>query len=99
MWEENQGRIEEKRCILSSCHDPVTGFSYFASDYWGHGSDHQCQKVRHVDKKKSRQVSLLLQKGEGTPKSMCAYLSLRQMIYLSSSHRSGQGARSFQLAN
>ena len=54
---------------------------------------------------RSRQGSLLLQKGAGTPKSTCAeqrtlpYLSLMQVIYLSPSHWSGQGAPSSGLAN
>ena len=62
-------------------HGPLVG------NYNDSGSGHQCQKVRHMDKEKSRQGSLLLQKGTGTPKSVHAkqrtlpYLSLRQMIY------------------
>ena len=36
------------------------------------GSGCQCGKVRHVDKEKYPQDSLLLQKDAGTPKSACA---------------------------
>jgi len=35
---------------------------------WGHGSDHQCWKMRHMNTGRSRQGSLLLQKGAGTQK-------------------------------
>ena len=58
-----------------------------------------------MDKEKSRQGSLLLQMGGGSPKSVCTeqrtlpYLSLIQVLYLSPFHRSGQGAHSSQLAN
>ena len=74
-------------------------------NYSNSGSGHQCQKVRHMDKEKSRQGSLLLQMGGGTPKSACTeqrtlpYLSLMQVIYLSPSHWPGQGAHSSPLAN
>ena len=67
---------------------------------WGHGSDHQSRKMKHMNTGRSRQGSLLLQKGAGTPKSAHAeqrtlpYLSLMRVIYLS-----GQGAQSSQLAN
>ena len=50
-------------------------------------------------------MSLLPQKGRGTPKSVhtkqrtVPYLSLTQVIYLSPSHWSGQGAHSSRLAN
>ena len=61
--------------------------------------------MRHMNTGRSRQGSLLLQKGAGTPKSAhtkqrtLPYLSLIQVLYLSPFHRSGQGAHSSQLAN
>lgn len=61
--------------------------------------------MRHMNTERSRQGSLLLQKGAGTPKSVRAeqrtlpYLSLTQVMYLSPSHGSGQGAHSSRLAN
>ena len=57
-------------------------------------------KMRHMNMGRSQQGSLLLQKCVGTPKCACAeqrtlpYLSLAQVIYLSPSHRSGQGTHS-----
>ena len=74
-------------------------------NYSNSGLGRQCQKVRHMDKEKSRQGSLLLQKGTATPKSVrpeqrtLPYLSLTQVMYLSPSHWSGQGAHSSLLAN
>ena len=86
---------------------PGQGLAIFTTvgNYNNSGSGRQCQKVRHVDKEKSRQSSLLLQKGVGTPQSVHAekrtlpYLSLTQVMYLSPSHWSGQGAHSSWLAN
>ena len=72
---------------------------------WGYGSDHQSRKMRHMNTGRSRQGSLLLQKVMDTPKSTGTeqrtfpYLSLTQVIYLSPSHWSGQGAHSSWLAN
>ena len=72
---------------------------------WGHGSDHQCQKRRHMNTGRSRQGSLLLQRGAGAPKSVCAeqrtlpYFSLTQVMDLSPSHWSSQGAHSSWLVH
>ena len=61
--------------------------------------------MRHMITRRSQQGSLLLQKGSGTLKSVLAeqrtlpYLSLMQVIYLSPSYWSGQGAHSSWLDN
>ena len=62
-------------------------------------SDHQCRKVRHMNTERSRQGSLLLQKGASAQrvcrkKTEPPYLSLTQVVYLFPSHWSGQGAHS-----
>ena len=63
------------------------------------------EKMRYKNMGRSRQGSLLLQKCADTPKSphtkqkTLPYLSLMQVIYLSPSHRSGQGTQYSQLAN
>ena len=36
---------------------------------WGHGSDHQCRKMRHMNRGRSQQGSLLLHKGAGAQKA------------------------------
>ena len=59
------------------------------------GLDHQCWKVRHMNMGRSRQGSLLLQKGMQRRQDP-PYLYLMQVIYLSPSHWSGQGAHSSQ---
>lgn len=90
------------------CNEPAYFVQFcdiHVGNYNNSGSGRQCQKVRHMDKKKSRQGSLPLQKGVGTPESVpteqrtLPYLSLMQVIYQSPSHWSGQGAHSSPLAN
>ena len=65
-------------------------------------SDCQCRKVRHMNTGRSRQGSLLLQKGAGTQKGQAK--KERPSLFTPNAggipvHWSGQGAHSSQLAN
>jgi len=71
---------------------------------WGHGSDRQCRKMRHMTTGRSRQGSLLLQKGAGAQKPRAkkkrpSHVSLTQGMHLPPSHGSGQGAHFSRVAN
>ena len=78
---------------------PAWGVAQSLPGCWGKvtlAQIRQCQKVRHTNTGRSRQGSLLLQKGAGAPKSVRAeestlpYFSLTQVMDLSPSHWSGQ---------
>ena len=56
-------------CVLA-LYMPLMCMYPCVGNYSNSGSGRQCQKVRQMDKEKSRQGSLLLQKGVGTPKSV-----------------------------
>lgn len=73
-------------------------------DCWGDGSDHHCWKVRYMNTGRSRQALYFCRRARVLKKRVQRskdppYLSLTQVMGLSPSHRSGQGAHSSRLAN
>ena len=73
-------------------------------DCWGDGSDHQCWKVRYMNTGRSRQALYFCRRARVLKKRVqrskdSPYLSLTQVMGLSPSHPSGQGAHSSLLAN
>jgi len=90
------------RCVFKYRRRAV--LKLLSSVCWGHGSDHPCQKMRHMNREDldkalyfCRRVQVL--KKHAQRRKDPSYLSLTQVMYLSPSHGSGQGAHSSQLAN